>query len=249
MSLHTILHTFYASNIGTRERNEDNFLVPHRRIRALKTEESGEIKVEINKAGRFATFAVADGMGGENNGHVASLNTIRALSKGCRTEEINERILNLQKRYGKCGSTLVCCQFRSDGKSLISYIESIGDSPCFLIRDGHIKKITRDDNVYQDLLESNSLPESDEDVAYAKSGLTQYYGKPYAEIHKYRILCEPGDMFVLSSDGVALEENDEAFFLQHENPALTLVNNSVDENKRFAAVSDNTTAIVIKVEV
>lgn len=251
------LNAFYASSIGTREKNQDNVLFPGRPIRVFKKAEcSGRKKYEL-KGKDGVAFAVSDGMGGASCGEIAALNVIKGLAKSVsagihthRAQTINDRVLRLRSRYGECGATLVCVEFRTDGRSIIAYIESVGDSPCFLIRDEKVRKITRDDTLYQDLLESGELPEDEYELAAARSGLMQYFGKPDVETQKYKIFCEPGDVLVLCSDGVPLEDGDEsAFFLRDDQPARKLVCESVSENKYATdGASDNTTAIVIQVE-
>ena len=250
------LYAWYSTCIGTRDTNEDNLLWPGKPIRLLKRAEYAGGKVFEMKEKEGLTFAVSDGMGGAAVGEYASLNVIVGLSKSLttrlnRAQRINDRILRLQSRHGECGATLVCCEFRSDGVSTIAYIESVGDSPAFVIRNGRVRKLTRDDTLYQDLLEAGNLPESDEDLARAKSGLTRYFGQnAIVSTQKYKLLCEPGDVFVLCSDGVPLEDGDEPYFLRDDgNPAKSLVQDSISENKYVTGGdSDNATAIVIKVE-
>lgn len=245
---------YYASHPGSREENQDNYLIPGMRIKKInqRTLHCGKKQLRLNP-GKTIEVAVSDGMGGEQNGAIASKTVLKAIKKysGIRNHvrKINEAVLSAQDTHGTCGATLVCVDFKSDGRSVVAYIESAGDSPCFLVRNGRIKKITRDDNLYQQLLEENNLPDDEEDIAKAKAGLLEYFGKPDVRTQLYKMFVEPGDVFVLSSDGVILEENDYPFFIENRtgNPAVELVSTSVRENIEYTdGCSDNTTAIVIE---
>ena len=247
---------FYASHPGSREENQDNYLIPGVRIKKLTQPvlHSGKKRLRLSP-GKTIEMAVSDGMGGEQNGALASKTVLKTLKKSSDTEgrvyKINEAVLSKQIRNGNCGATLVCTDFKSDGSSIIAYIEAAGDSPCFLIRDGEIVKITRDDNLYQQLLEENNLPDNEEEIANAKAGLLEYFGKQTVETQFYRLFVELGDIFILSSDGVLLEENDYPYFMESgvDNPAADLVLTSVSENIEFSGgSSDNVTAVIIVFE-
>lgn len=247
---------FYATHPGSREENQDNYLIPGERIKKLTQPvfHSGQKELRLSP-GKTIKIAVSDGMGGEQNGAIASRTVLKALKKSSDTEDrvdqINDAVLSAQIKYGNCGATLVCADFKSDGSSVITYVEAVGDSPCFLIRDGEIVKITRDDNLYQQLLEEDNLPDDEEEIANAKAGLFEYFGKQTVETQFYRLFVEPGDIFVLSSDGVLLEEDDYPFFMESgvENPAEDLVLTSVSENMELSGGnSDNVTAVIITFE-
>lgn len=246
---------YYASHRGSRRENQDNYLIPGMRIKKLSAKPQSGKKQLCLKPGKTVKVALSDGMGGEQDGAFASKTVLKALKKCDETESgnraylINNTVLAAQNTHGNCGATLVCADFRSDGSSIIAYIEAAGDSPCYLVRKGRVIKITRDDNLYQQLLEDDCLPDDEDDIAKAKAGLLEYFGKSDVETQSYRMFVEPGDVFVLSSDGVVLEENDYPFFVEKEvgNPAEELVITSVRENMEFAdGCSDNTTAVIIE---
>ena len=245
---------YYASHPGSRKENQDNYLIPGMRIKKIKQESicSGEKRCNLTP-GKTIEVAVSDGMGGEENGAVASKTVLKTLKKysgsSIRSHTINEAVLKAQDAYGNCGATLVCADFRSDGCSVIVYIEAAGDSPCFLIRNGKAIKITRDDNLFQQFREENNLPDDIEEIARAKAALLEYFGKPVVTTQFYRMFVEPGDVFVLSSDGVKLEEGDYPFFMEKgvNNPAAELVSVSVRENLELTGgSSDNATAVIVE---
>ena len=129
--------------LGRRARQEDAFLVDH-----VTTDES-------NEAGTL--FVVADGMGGEVDGNIASrvaLTTFEESFKESPIRDVAERLLaalaaankaiavhieNDIKRSGM-GTTLLACYIQ--GK--IVYWVSSGDSLLLLFRGGQIKRLNAD---------------------------------------------------------------------------------------------------------
>ena len=107
-------------------------------------------------------FAVADGVGGEERGEVASQTAIETLIAGFRAapkgeahtvlmprlvQSANTRIYELGKAASPGGSrmatTIVACAFRYD-RVVVAHV---GDSRCYLIRHGAASQITRDHTV------------------------------------------------------------------------------------------------------
>ena len=250
----------YASCIGTRPENQDQFLVPGRkRMRPLPEFVAGQTEAAV-RPGKPLTLAVIDGMGGESNGAEAAQTVGRALQKHRfddaeqRAYRINEAVLRLQQKRGAAaGATLTSVDLSTDGRSIIAYVSAAGDSPCYLIKQNDetrtAAKITRDENLYAKLLEQGNAPTEPDEIARAKAGLLNYFGRQGAvPLQQYRLLIDPGDVLVLCSDGVQLNEDDHLYFLEDgiENPAEELVQNSVNLNCIKNKNSDNTTAIVVE---
>ena len=112
----------------------------------------------------FKLLAVADGMGGYEGGEIASSTTIKKISEWFSnlSEEyyynpdliMNEMNLNItrinnelndycEKRNSKCGTTLTCA-IVTEKETVVSHI---GDSRCYLLKDGHVNLLTQDQSV------------------------------------------------------------------------------------------------------
>ena len=107
-------------------------------------------------------FALADGVGGQEQGEVASRTAVESLLAGFRGALRNEQLRSLlpslvraanakvfetglasKARGLAMATTLVACALRFD-RVVVSHV---GDSRCYLIRHGHAAALTRDHTV------------------------------------------------------------------------------------------------------
>src|ERR1019366_5063976 len=107
-------------------------------------------------------FALADGVGGQDKGEVASRAAVETLLAGFRraargeqlrsllprlVQNANEKVfeagLAAKSRGASMATTLVACALRFD-RAVISHV---GDSRCYSIRGGHATALTRDHTV------------------------------------------------------------------------------------------------------
>ncbi len=104
-------------------------------------------------------FAVADGVGGMDLGEVASSTAISVLTEEFEKAQsgamlisllprliqfansaVHDRTLAPEYRGKKMATTLVACALRHD-QAIVSHV---GDSRCYLVRNGQAKQITQD---------------------------------------------------------------------------------------------------------
>lgn len=171
-------------------------------------------------------FSVADGVGGHDQGEVASRVAINTLTAGFRESvggEAHPALLqrlvqaaNLQVyETGRGASpggvnmatTVVACALRYDRVA----IAHVGDSRCYLVRRGHATLLTRDHTVVNDqlrlgILSSKEAAESSRRHLLSRSlGIEMFVG---VETSDHQVL--PGDLLVLCSDGLhGALQNDE----------------------------------------
>jgi PPM family protein phosphatase len=163
-------------------------------------------------------FALADGVGGQDRGEVASrlaVETLQSCFRQSRSEEspgsllhrlvqsANLKIYEAAAAATPGGSamctTLVACLLRYDRAT----IAHVGDSRCYLIRRGHPTLLTRDhtlvgEQVRMGLLSHDEAAESEKRHLLSRSlGSNMFVN---ADIDEHRIL--PGDLLLLSSDGL-----------------------------------------------
>ena len=163
-------------------------------------------------------FAVADGVGGAQQGEVASQTAVEALLQGFReankgepltgmlqriVQAANARVFEVALAAGTAGAgmatTLVACALRYD-RAVVAHV---GDSRCYLIRRGEATRLTRDHTLVAEqerlgLLSAQEAAESDSRHVLSRSlGGGLFVG---VEINDYQVFA--GDVLLLCSDGL-----------------------------------------------
>lgn len=197
-----------ASRVGCiRENNEDMLLVDNQFVRddELKTQ------VSLDKTDR-ALFSLADGMGGHNCGEVASSEVLHNLQfyyndipSGLDVSKFNELIYewlvsmnNIIEAKGRTEP-----QFKNMGTTLVGlayyegdfYWMNCGDSRLYRLRKGELKQMTVDhslNNMMGSNVHSNVITNC------IGGGCTT----SFIDIVKCTSEIEPGDLFLLCSDGL-----------------------------------------------
>jgi len=175
---------------------------------------------------------LADGMGGYNAGEVASgiaVELIRtemkkALAKR-KTEELDgkdaERLIEMhatransaiyqasqsQPQYSGMGTTLVVALWHDNQIS----VGHIGDSRLYRLREGALEQITRDHSLLQEQIDSGMITREQARHSQNKNLVTRAVGidpEVETEVHTYAV--EPGDVYLLCSDGLSDMVSDE----------------------------------------
>jgi protein phosphatase len=163
-------------------------------------------------------FAVADGVGGEERGEVASQTAIETLIAGFRAapkgeahtvlmprlvQSANTRIYELGRAASPGGSrmatTVVACAFRYD-RVVVAHV---GDSRCYLIRRGAALQVTRDHTVVAEQVRLGLLSAREAAEAETRHLLSRSLGNDLfvnVEIDDRQIQVD--DVILLCSDGL-----------------------------------------------
>jgi len=163
-------------------------------------------------------FTVADGVGGEELGEVASQTAVETLIAGFRAapkgeahtvlmprlvQSANTRIYELGKAASPGGSrmatTVVACAFRYD-RVVVAHV---GDSRCYLIRHGVALQITRDHTVVAEQVRLGLLSAREAAEAETRHLLSRSLGNDLfvnVEIGDRQIQID--DVLLLCSDGL-----------------------------------------------
>jgi protein phosphatase len=220
---------FALSHQGhVREQNEDHYLVV-RNGRYLDTVFSN---VSENRAGyRFEDAAygliVADGVGGERSGEVASREAIMGVLElalrtpdwqfGWGQRERNTVMSRMQDRIQQVNETLLqqadadaaldgmCTTLTaalSHGKDLI--VGHVGDSRAYLLRQGKLEKLTRDHTLAEHLRETGEDIEKDNLLRELGSVLMQALGATNHDVRPdiNHFTLEDDDQLLLCTDGL-----------------------------------------------
>lgn len=190
MGAPTVVEHAALSNIGLeRDRNEDSFLA------------------------RPPLFVVADGMGGAAAGDVASSTLVEVFACAAAEGELpaeleatvkqaNERIHALaqadpSRRGMGCTTT---ASYVADGGLTTAHV---GDSRLYRLRDGDLEQLTDDHSLVGGLVRLGQLTPAEAESHPQRSVILRAVGVEAAvEVDVLRHELEPGDLFLLCSDGL-----------------------------------------------
>ena len=163
-------------------------------------------------------FAVADGVGGQDLGEVASRTAIESILKGFRQTKPGEahsavlpRIIQSANtevyEAGRAASpggvriatTIVACALRFD-RAVVAHV---GDSRCYVIRNRHATALTRDHTMVNEQVRLGVMSAKEAAQATTKNILSKSLGNDLfvnVDVDEHQIF--PGDVLVLCSDGL-----------------------------------------------
>jgi len=171
-------------------------------------------------------FALADGVGGQERGEVASRTAIESVLSGFRDaprgeplsallsrllQSANGRVLDAGMSAAAGGvnmaTTMVACALRFD-RAVVAHA---GDSRCYLIRKGQASVLTRDHTLVNEQVRLGILSAKEASTAVTKHLLTRSLGTNMSvnvDIGEHQVF--PGDVLMLCSDGLhgAVDAND-----------------------------------------
>jgi PPM family protein phosphatase len=184
---------------------------------------------ENNEDALFASprlAAVADGVGGAAAGEVASRAAINALVHldKCRLDGALDRALSAAVASGNAAigfmaqcrpemagmsTTLTAVALGDDGAYLVA---NVGDSRTYLLRDGALTRLTRDDSLVQRLLDSGAVSVEEARRHPQRSLVLEALdGDPRRRPPALdTVMARPGDRLLLCSDGLSDYVRDEA---------------------------------------
>jgi len=231
--------------------------------------ENNEDAIEVKGFPDLMIAVVADGMGGQAAGEIASKRAIdiiprelrKSLTSGVNNEatkvmirraivQANEEIMamgQLDKEMKNMGTTVVSAVWRK-GPEL--FIAGVGDSRAYLIRGGKIQQLTVDHSLAQALVEAKTISAAEAKEHKFRNVLWKYLGsKEVGEGPEVSILpLQVGDRYILCTDGlhgVVPDDKLMQFASGQENPqacADGLVQLALESGSR-----DNVSCIVIDV--
>jgi PPM family protein phosphatase len=159
-------------------------------------------------------FAVADGMGGAQAGEIASRLAAAALEEtdpGAKAGP--ERVTSLIQEANRRVHERAIADPATSGMGTtmtVALVEGttvtfghVGDSRAYRYRDGSIEQITEDHSLVNELLKSGKLSPEEADTHPQRSVITRAVGTdPDVDVDSFTIEAEPGDVFLICSDGL-----------------------------------------------
>jgi protein phosphatase len=193
---------------------------------------------------RFAEFedgrgsrllVVADGMGGHRGGETASRLAVEAIGDvfarsreslgermGAAIAAANERVYEsacADPELAGMGTTVVALCLGEAGEGWVAHV---GDSRLYLLRGGKLDALTADHSLVGEMQRLGMLSAEEAEAHPRRNELTRCVGvAPSVEVEITRIAVEPGDRFLLCSDGLCIHLGDDEIreVLEREQPS------------------------------
>jgi PPM family protein phosphatase len=178
-------------------------------------------------------FVLADGVGGQDRGEVASRTAIETMLAGFRkipkgimhvsllprlVQEANHAVYDMGNtatglldptftdpggailpRGSRMATTLVACALRFDS----AVVSHVGDSRCYLIRNGVATSLTRDHTMADEQFRLGILSRAEADSGANRHVLTRSLGSEmFVAADTITVNIVPGDILLLCSDGL-----------------------------------------------
>ena len=207
------------TNVGLiREHNEDNFMI------ADLGEEAGPFAGEEQLSGTISergfALAVCDGMGGAAAGEVASQMAVDTLFEVLRGEEAAASRDDFARRLVEAIEVAGARIYQAAKKDRsrrgmgttstvaglvdkVLFIGQVGDSRCYILRNGRLGLVTKDQSLVNQLIEAGQLTE-DEALAFEHSNIIlQALGTTeQVAVDLTFVELRRGDRVLLCSDGL-----------------------------------------------
>ena len=161
---------------------------------------------------------VADGMGGHVAGNIASALALATATEAApdsdtdtveRVISANEAILERvreQQELSGMGTTMTLGRFLDDGTLELVHV---GDSRCYLARDGELRQLSTDHTVVAELVALGHLKPEDVDKHPQRHLVTRTLGLGPVEVESQSLPLKEGDRLLFCSDGLTSMVNDD----------------------------------------
>jgi protein phosphatase len=269
----------HAGNV--RDRNEDSYAV-FRMGRFLERVASNipEALLASHREDSGWLMAVADGLGGHSAGEVASRTALVSMMQlvlrsprwALRLDDSSTREAEIEALFKRTtkylegihdilreraagdadlegmGTTLTICY--SVGNDL--FVVHVGDSRAYLLRDGKLRRITRDHTLAQSYADQGLIPQAEVETHQLGHVLTRAMGAgdshPEGEVHHLDL--QHDDRLLICSDGLTrcVSENDIAALLAAHADSASACRSLLDRALTLGG-QDNVTAIVARYRV
>ena len=232
--------------------------------------ENNEESLDIKQFPDMTVGLVADGMGGQAAGEIASKRAVEIVPRELKKRlagaqslddikssirrsivQANEEIMAMaamDRDLKNMGTTLVLAVWRKG--SAILYVAGVGDSRAYLVRGQKIEQLTVDHSLAQALVEAKTISAAEAREHRFRNVLWKYLGtKEVGEGPEVKVVqLQAGDRFLLCTDGLSGVVSDDklaTFVREHadvQECADGLGQLALDSGSR-----DNVSCIVIEV--
>lgn len=227
----------FYSDVGGRTNNEDSFL--------------------SKKISNGYLFIVADGLGGHDDGEMASklaVNSIKDYLVNTESKSIyeaiefaNNKVLEMQSKYSSKMKTTIALAYVTDNKTVIAHI---GDSRVYAFKNGKIVHQTIDHSASQLAVSVGEIRPEDIRNHEDRNVILRAIGaNKRIKVDVFEMGCNDLDALLLCSDGFweyVLETEMESELLCSISAEKWLYKMRTIQLKRAPVKCDNNTAIAVK---
>jgi PPM family protein phosphatase len=256
------VRVFGQTDVGqVREHNEDNFLIADL-SRKTREFEPGEVQT-LGRSG--AVFGVCDGMGGAAAGEVASQLAVDIIydrlseAKPPRNrEDLARRLVRAVQDAGLrifsearadrsrrgMGTTSTIATLMDDRL----FLAQVGDSRAYILRDGELTQVTRDQSLVNQLIEAGQLTEEEAETFEHNNIILQALGtSEVVQVDLTYVDLRADDTLLICSDGLSgmvRGEDIRGILSELEDPAEAGAKLIASANE--AGGHDNVTVVLVK---
>jgi len=250
----------HFTNVGEkRKQNQDSLLTMQ------------VVKVNLLNPSTLGLYVVADGMGGQASGEVASGIVVSALARfahtglfgrflngdladndiihWCRTaiEAANLSVMEGRVSEGNdMGSTVVAAVVKDN----MAHIVHVGDSRAYRLDvDGKLERLTRDHSLVEQLVLAKHITESEARTHKRRNVVYRTMGeKEDVEVEIRSFELQPGDRLILCSDGLnSMIEDGQITAIVRQSPSLMDAARRLVDAANDAGGDDNITVVVVEI--
>ncbi|HXU81348.1 MAG TPA: Stp1/IreP family PP2C-type Ser/Thr phosphatase, partial [Polyangia bacterium] len=216
---------FGKTDVGlVREHNEDSFLIADATLDKRESEPREPIEIPVGPKG--ALLLVCDGMGGAAAGEVASQMAVESISTALASaeaqprdgfarrlrraiEDANDRIYAQSRdNQSERGMGTTCTAVGLVDGTLV--LGQIGDSRCYVLRDGKLAQVTKDQSLAWQLIEAGAMTaEEAKQFEHANIILQALGVQERVDVALSQVPLRQGDVVLVSSDGLHGPVSDE----------------------------------------
>ena len=205
-------------------------------------------------------WAVADGMGGHDRGEVASAAVVDALRQLPiagdpdafeatdveALKNVNGQLIRLAQQIESdrtIGTTVVGLAI-ADGHYRCFWA---GDSRGYLLRDGELKRVTKDHSLVQDLVDAGMLKPEEAERHENASVITRAVGvRENLDVDSVGGDARAGDVFLLASDGLTRVVEDREMAAELKRASLEEAADSLLQTVLARGAPDNVSLIITR---
>ena len=205
-------------------------------------------------------WAVADGMGGHEAGEVASAAAVDALRRLPAIGDLDELVAEATEALRGANAQLIAlAQSNRSERTIGTTVVGIaiadghfrcfwaGDSRAYRLRGGAIVRLSRDHSLVQDLVDAGMIKPEEAERHENSNVITRAVGvREVREVDSVGGDAEPGDIFLLASDGLTRLVDDRELAAELGNGSLDEVAHRLLETVLARGAPDNVSLIIVR---